>query len=101
MSDDLNKRLCEKLGICWHEQVDGQTLQCKHCGNPMLFPWQQHPDFTTDAGKVMLLREMLKRKDWPEFYRSLKWSVFVEDYILDTTGQLRDKCIDFLNRRKG
>ena len=95
---DKNRELCELLGIPPIQDYLGRTV---------------YFDFTTDAGKIMLLREMQKRKGWYEFcrlvgvpehkYRNGEISTYLVEarYILDTTGQLRDKCIDFLNRRKG
>jgi hypothetical protein len=100
---DKNRELCELLGICWHEPIatpDGESIRCI-CGK--IHWWRgypDHPDFTTDAGKVMLLREMRKQEDWKKFYNSLHWSTFAEDYILDTTGLLRDKAIAFLKERQ-
>ena len=107
---DKNRELCELLGICWHEQVDYNTLQCKHCGTAMLFPWQHNPDFTTDAGKVMravedkdveLLKEFvgwLTRKLHEETGNSC---IALCELFKDTTGLLRDKAIEWLRWRKG
>ena len=51
---DKNRELCELLGIPPIQNHLGQTY---------------YPDFTTDAGKVMLLREMKRRKDWRMFVK--------------------------------
>ena len=106
---DINEMLCELLGICWHEQVDDQTLQCKHCGAPMLFPWQQSPDFTSDARLV--LREMRKIGKLARFLSWLNAFSFDEDgdmidnavpveFIINTTGLLADKALEFLERKE-
>ena len=91
MSDDLNKRLCEKLGICWHEQIDHGTLQCKHCGHEMLLT--RNPDFITDP--LSLLRIMREREDWIDFVYKffLQPDAYEEardivDLLLDQTGVL-------------
>jgi hypothetical protein len=82
---DKNRELCELLGICWHEQPN--------------------PDFTTDAGKVRLLRILRNRDDWHKFAKFCGFdeiqanSLFRIDYILDTTGRLRDKAIAFLKEK--
>jgi hypothetical protein len=80
------------------------------------------PDFAADPRLV--LREMMKRTVWPEFrdtvgwhhahaiIRSLQADVLDKEitisgvdtihiwYILNTTGLLRDKAIEFLKERK-
>ena len=110
---DRNRELCELLGICWHERVCDLTMKCT-CGDFHSLsagPFPDNPDFTTDAGKVMLLREMRKREDWFEFlnehgdrYRiydgdQIKEDMIPVDDILDTTGQLLDKAITFLKEK--
>ena len=95
---DKNRELCELLEIPPIQDYLGQTV---------------YFDFTTASGKVMLLMEMRKLPDWYDFCKliglpehkfrngEIKTNLVEVRYILDTTGQLRDKCIDFLNRRKG
>ena len=111
MRDDINERLCELLGICWHEQVDDQTLQCKHCGAPMLFPWHQNPDFTSEYGRIDLLRRMLGRDDWKSFlacligYKEPFWyaepimiKLFLTEVICNDTGSLAREAVEFLTK---
>ena len=100
---DKNKQLCELLGIPWHEYKWDQV------------PIKLNPDFTSDAGKVMLLREMQKRLSTEEERDGSFWEfiyhisqspisperVVMAEILLDTTGKLRDKCIEFLEGRKG
>jgi hypothetical protein len=117
LNKELNKELCELLGICWHEWVtnyghDSDTLMCKHCWK---YPREVacNPDFTTDSGKIALLREMEKSRDYLDFICSL-WELYavddsygVEDYeeirfylrlITDDTGKLAAAARDFLKK---
>jgi hypothetical protein len=62
-------------------------------------------DFTTDSGKIELLRLMMKRKDWPEFLDKVGWcsrwekhSYLYIDYLTDTTGKLRDAALEWLRK---
>jgi hypothetical protein len=103
-----NRELCELLGICWHEGTlviyarEGNVIECSKCRSR-----DSNPDFTTDAGKVRLLRILRNRDDWHKFAKFCGVdeiqanSLFRIDYILDTTGLLRDKAVEFLKGRKG
>ena len=115
---DKNKRLAELLGICWHERVQvkgGPLNRCEcSCGKPdSIGSYRDHvnPDFTSDAGKVQLLRlmrEHFKDKDYEfsQFLFSLDihgtypylLKAFIDTYITDTTGKLRDACIKWLEK---
>ena len=104
---DKNRELAELLGLCWHEWdnpvLHGQMYQCVLCGIVADIPW--HPDYTSDAGKVQLLREMEKREDWLSFLNKVglggsyrrRFSIYIE-YILDTTGKLRYAVIEWLKK---
>jgi hypothetical protein len=115
MNEELNKELCELLGICWHEEVPTDPVEYRlctcgvHIENLMFLQGhckQSNPDFTTDSGKVQLLREMEKRKDSYGFFlyngevktswdgRDL-YNISV-DYLLDNTGKLAIAARDFL-----
>ncbi|MFA5037910.1 MAG: hypothetical protein WC479_12135 [Candidatus Izemoplasmatales bacterium] len=97
MKDDVNKRLCELLGMCWHEQIDNQTLQCKHCGAPMLFPWQQNQDFVSPSGRIDLLKRMRERGDFQYFTQyAFPDKASLWDLILDNTGALSQVALEFL-----
>jgi hypothetical protein len=115
MSDDTNREFAELVGICWHEWVenkghDAELLMCKKCWK---YPEEvgQSPDFCADPRLV--LREMMKRDDWPEFCASIglyeqwdqgeqgteqEWMLVNVNLILDTTGKLRDAAIKFLRK---
>jgi hypothetical protein len=103
--DPRNKKFAELCGVKWHEPTVhdnrrvGELCICGRyrCDEP-------NPDFTSDSGKVALLRLMEKRKDWKQFY-----SCFIDgggvpliqvSLITDTTGLLIDKAIEFLEERK-
>ena len=60
--DEKNRLVWKWLGHCWH-MVDPALLRCK-CG--VKGP-SANPDFTTDSGAVLLLRELMKREDWQDF----------------------------------
>ncbi len=94
-----NRRFAELAGICFHEQINSQTLQCKHCGESMLFPWQQNKDFSIP---IEVLKVMREREDYGSFRRLLICTFFDDFYapILDTTGKLRDLAIEFMEGRK-
>ena len=101
---DPNQRFAELAGLCWHEQVDNQTLKCKHCGQSMLFQWQGNPDFT-DAREV--LKVMRVRENWIEFSEHLFPGTDPQTeieaacyYILDTTGKLRDAAIEWMEEKR-
>ena len=139
--DDLNRKLCGLLGICWHNMeyvpaIEGNTREWWKCSCGKCFAKVgealQHisdnpkPDFTSDAGKVQLLREMMKREDFDIFIKtvgSIKccvsatytradappitevcvWGMPVVrvDLILDTTGQLAKAAIEHLEKEEG
>ena len=121
---DKNKDIVLALGGCWHELIpydkDGYKCSCgfetyygglygdHERGNP-------NPDFTSDAGKVQLLREMAEQ---PELYYDFlgkltsKWhgvnslilDKFINEYLLDplqlNPSKLRDAAWGWLNNRK-
>lgn len=107
-SQEKDKFICEKLGVCWHEWVtnyghDSDMLMCKHCWE---YPREvnPNPDFTSEAGRVQLLKLMIKHKDWKNFVWSLGFSYFtqslcaqlLEDYFADDTGKFRDAVYEWL-----
>lgn len=70
-----------------------------------------------DRDPRLVLREMMKKEDYFRFafslYNNLEWPAESEyqqilmqrsiliDYILDTTGKLRDAAIEFIEKGKG
>jgi len=120
----LNKRACELLGICWHEPIFDGSRICLHCGallaygkanDPLSkeeFNVMANPDFTTDAGKVELLRLIRKQKDWYYFVKQMdiglvrrnpigeRFTLLNTEYILDTTGLLLKAAVEWMEGRK-
>ena len=104
---DLNREFARLVGLCWHE-YDTETLNCIHCEKVMWRKDSNNPDYAADPR--LALREMVKRKDWPEFRHKIgtvmriikdKPAILVNiDYILDTTGLLRNKAIEFLKEKE-
>lgn len=99
MNEELNKELCWLLGICWHEHSGGM-YSCA-CGKTFdSIDWLlQHiercnPDFTTDSGKIQLLREMMKVRDLLEFLLGTD-DDFVE-MLIDNKGKFALTVRDFL-----
>ena len=96
--DELNKELCGLLGICWHMNIITQCsvgevrFPCTKCGSV-----KYNPDFTSDAGKIRLLRELKNTKDW--YFYAVK--LINEVYLLDETGKLAIAARDFLKAMEG
>lgn len=54
-----DKEICKELGICWHEwDIDIYHPTGCSCGKSYFPDCPENPDFTEDAGKVQLLREI-------------------------------------------
>jgi len=103
---DKNRQFVEFTGICWHEH----TIDCMYSSCH-----EKNPDYAAEPWKV--LEVMSKREDRKEFllFCRKKWEMlqcrkmigstnvtwlnpddcFI-DYILNRTGLLRDKAIEWL-----
>jgi hypothetical protein len=102
---DINRELAERLGIPRHRT--GKAGYCEVCGHHSCF--EKNPDFTTDSGKIELLRLMMKREDWSKFLFTINkvagitvWGqnfIFVR-YITDTTGLLAQAAVEWLTAQK-
>lgn len=100
-SQEKDKFICEKLGVEWHEQLlaDG-TCACgyKHwCVNASAL----NPDFSSEAGRVQLLRLMNEQdKIWSFFteYPERQNGLFghLLTYMLNDTGKFRDAVFEWL-----
>jgi len=98
--DELNKELCGLLGICWHEFME-KEYRCTHCDAP---DYEKNPDFTSEAGRVQLLKLMSKRPDFIRFLLStFVWlyspdalSAHWADMFLDDNGAFAIAARDFL-----
>jgi hypothetical protein len=125
---DINEELAGLLGLCWHkfiytggygsspDKMTRQVKKCSKCGKKANIYGDEYPDFTTDSGKIELLRLMEKRADWPEFLWFLwdkegiqigvVYKAFISNkgiphiYITDTTGLLAKVAVEFLRREK-
>lgn len=108
---EINRKFAELAGICWHEIVrEPYVCSCgAYCETERTAYWHIHndnPDFCADPRLV--LEVMMKREDWPEFMRSLQivdnpclfLQKYTEDYILDTTGLLALKAIEWMEAHK-
>ena len=108
----LNKRACELLGICWHEfyTIDEEIAImpcCSKCGK--YISKLHYCDFTTDAGKVELLRLMEKYESEEQVHPDDSFLVSVNcgNYgcipsmlITDTTGLLLKAAVEWMERKK-
>jgi hypothetical protein len=104
---DINKELAELLGLCWHRNkiqlYSGGEIRysCENCGS-----MDYNPDFTTDSGKIELLRLMMKREDWERFkfqiecqgYDHIPGNCVKLNLILDTTGLLAQAAVEWLRK---
>jgi hypothetical protein len=112
---DINRELAERLGVHWHkDNGEGFCGEVCDCGLHLYdiecrsyTPVEsQNPDFTSDPGKIELLRLMMKREDWPQFHLSLfretahgRMNDFIPiRFITDTTGLLAQAAVEFLRR---
>jgi hypothetical protein len=118
---DINEELAGLLGLCWHkfiytggygsspDKMTRQVEKCSKCGKKANIYGDEYPDFTTDSGKIELLRLMEKREDWLEFaevnfviqYDDYSYKAFIPVSLMtDTTGLLAQAAVEFLRREK-
>jgi len=117
MKVDQNQKFAEMVGVEVDNICDGNLLtdECLTISEPECLDCSKrkpiYPDYAADPRLV--LREMMKRKDWPRFLDSIDgmhncydygqeivWRDWIEvKYLLDTTGKLRDKAIEWLKGR--
>ena len=111
-SQEKDRYICEKLVIHWHEYQwrSGSTVEtyfseCS-CGHKTHFIESQkkNPDFTSEAGRVQLLKLISKRPDFLKFLSSTYvWLVKSDavtahwaDMFLDDTGKFRDAVFKWI-----
>ena len=105
---DINKELCEKLGICCPDisDYDDEGI-CGLCGE--CYEAHNIPDYVADPRLV--LREMEKREDGKLFFAKLIYAgnnveaidddgLIDRDLILDTTGRLAQIALDWIKEGK-
>lgn len=103
----MNRRFAELVGADYH------SYETKGMDGKMHL--HSNPDFAADPRLV--LREMMKREDWPEFFHFLiekglavysrpifgaeRRPYYLSDTLFtDTTGLLRDRAVEWMERRK-
>jgi len=114
--DELNKELCGLLGICWHEFnskdskralarsriFGGSGRECKKCGIGIESEKRKdNPDFTSEVGRVQLLKLMADRDDYDDFIGFInRWHwIDTEEafyFMLDDNGAFAMAARDFL-----
>jgi len=115
---ERDKAIWEALGHCTHPRKDfgmdeEYHLICGLCKEKIYdCRFDVWPDFSSDAGKVLLLREMMKRKDWPEFVQHTDGAFILDEfkdkmsfmcielYITDETGKFATEVYDWLTGQK-
>jgi hypothetical protein len=107
---DINKELAGLLGLCWHDCYSCKAPLTDLC-DKMNEGCPLNPDFTTDPGKIELLRLMLKRpaSDFDAFIvengslskygRHL--DCILVDLVTDTTGLLAQAAVEWLRKGAG
>jgi hypothetical protein len=108
--DELTRKLCGLLGICWHEmKIEIPIVRCS-CGkewhdsveiSQLLAHENLNPDFIADPRLV--LREMIKRDDWFSFERMIltKYYWLDSDWVskfTDTTGLFLKEAVEWSYR---
>ena len=110
---NVNRRLHEAFGHCWHESFvvvqpyieyeQDRIVKCVHCEKQGSQSDLSNPDYAADPRLV--LREMMKREDYKRFLGSIRVDLNYDDvpyieifYIMDTTGELRDRAIEWLEK---
>lgn len=113
----ISKRLCQKLGICWHEAIarDYRNKKCS-CGKSFSSNYERrkhfkraNPDFVAHPWE--LIREMEKRGKLRKLLAFIYLEEFAnfdplhfDDFIsrliaLDTTGKLAELADEFLSEQ--
>jgi hypothetical protein len=108
---ERDKAIWEALGHCTHPRKDfgmdeEYHLICGLCKEKIYdCRFDVWPDFSSDAGKVMLLREVKKLDNYPDFLHLLNYDYswigsFIHGLITDETGKLRNAVYDWLTCHK-
>ena len=116
-NEEMNRYVAEKLGLCCHERdPDGLIIntkaKCLHCDKKLPIKFTEmgyeffNPNFTTDAGKVELLRLMVEREDYMKFVKFMEsklygdWVAELFHYITDKTGKLLKAAYDWFKEKE-
>ena len=77
-TEDKNRFVAEKLGMCWHKPALNFSRYCHKCGKTI--PKEDttgnivRPDFSTDSGAIQLLRLMEEHPEGSLFFARLIYS---------------------------
>lgn len=94
-SQEKDKFICEKLELCWHDfNGNGCCRNCKQFRSEV----KSNPDFTTEAGRVQLLKLIVKHEKYYDFCCDIGTGIFTIPvrYIEDDTGKFRDAVFKWL-----
>ena len=116
--DEFNKQLCGLLGICWHEFnskdskralarsriFGGSDRECKKCGIGIESEKRKdNPDFTSEVGRVQLLKIMMAREGSARFIIRIyefndhnSGAIHFANDIIDDNGAFARAARDFL-----
>ena len=108
MKVDMNQKFAEVARVCWHEDMSeygkpsGAQL-CRHCGQMFAGDHVRNPDYAADPRLVLREMERIGKLflflDWLVSNSHLTTHSLTKDYILDTTGKLRDAAIEFMEKQ--
>lgn len=110
MTQEINRRLHEALGKCWHEPASNFRCYCHKCGKTIPRDGVTgniiRPDYCTDPRLV--IEAMMEKWIWDKFAGSLcernkrqvgNYNISL-DLIMDKTGKIAKLAIDWLEGRK-
>ena len=108
-SQEKDKFIVEQLGGCWHElnryeKFKGYCVICEKCGKK--FPIDTfhdslhgNPAFSSEAGRVQLLKLMDDNHDWNLRIRGYMPFIII-NWIKNDNGEFRDEAFRFFKERK-
>jgi len=123
--DKLNKQLCGLLGICWHVPrkeifIKNDKMECGKCcqwlrirpardENELTGGYEfVNPDFTSEVGRVQLLKIMMAREGSARFIIRIyefndhnSGAIHFANDIIDDNGAFAMAARDFLKAMEG
>jgi hypothetical protein len=82
MRDDVNKRLCELLGIKDYDE------------------WIEKPDFFSPAGRIDLLQRLKEKGCVYEFLARFAFPADFVSFLLDDNGALARAALEFMEGKE-
>jgi hypothetical protein len=88
---------------CWHEWAGGTPWYCSKCA---LVNQRPNPEYASPAGRVLLLQEMMKRKDFnfdfgfQQVIGGPEYDKIDINYITDDTGKLLKAVWEWMRKGK-